>query len=48
MRRAPSTTVAPRAARYRAVASPRPLLAPVMTATLPVMFVSATLTSWRP
>ena len=37
---APRTTVAPRSARYRAVASPRPLLAPVMTTTLPVMAVS--------
>jgi hypothetical protein len=34
-RRAPSTTVARSAERSRAVASPNPLLAPVMTPTLP-------------
>lgn len=38
VRRAPSTTVAPAAARVRAVASPKPLLAPVMTTTFPLMF----------
>jgi hypothetical protein len=32
------TSFAPSAARRRAVASPNPLLAPVMTTTLPVMF----------
>ena len=32
-RRAPSTTLVPCAERSRAVASPRPLLAPVMTTT---------------
>jgi len=37
-RRAPSTTVAPWAASRRAVASPMPLLAPVMSTILPVMF----------
>src|SRR5438132_4291906 len=36
-RRAPSTTVAPCAERSRAVASPSPLLAPVMTTTFPSM-----------
>jgi hypothetical protein len=38
MRRAPSTTVAPSAERSRAVASPNPLLAPVITTILPLMF----------
>ena len=37
-RRAPSTTVAPRSARSLAVLSPMPLLAPVMTTTLSVIF----------
>ncbi|MNT45360.1 hypothetical protein D3C72_1819420 [compost metagenome] len=37
VRRAASTTLAPRAARWRAVDSPRPLLAPVTMATLPLM-----------
>src|SRR5438876_2688985 len=36
-RRAPSTTLAPCAERCRAVASPSPLLAPVMTTTFPAM-----------
>src|SRR5437763_13625426 len=36
-RRAPSTTVARSAERSRAVASPSPLLAPVMTTTFPAM-----------
>src|SRR6266446_1273873 len=35
-RRAPSTTLAPCAARWRAVASPIPLLAPVIATTLPI------------
>src|SRR4051812_22046189 len=39
-RRAPSTTSAPCADRCRAVASPSPLLAPVMTTTLPAMGTS--------
>src|SRR6266567_7236461 len=38
-RRAPSTTVAPCADKSRAVASPRPLLAPVMTTTFPWMLL---------
>src|SRR6266699_3497747 len=38
-RRAPSTTVAPCADKSRAVASPRPLLAPVMTTTFPSMLL---------
>src|SRR4030081_1950244 len=38
-RRAPSTTVAPSDERCRAAASPRPLLAPVMTTTLPSMLL---------
>src|SRR5208283_3651136 len=37
-RRAPSTTLAPSAERRRAVASPNPLLAPVITTTFPLMF----------
>src|SRR4051812_18881565 len=37
MRRAPSTSRAPDCARFRAAASPRPLLAPVMTMTLPAI-----------
>src|SRR5215469_9489111 len=37
MRRAPSTTLAPCAERSRAVASPSPLLAPVMTTIFPSM-----------
>jgi hypothetical protein len=37
VRRAPSTTAAPRAASTRAVASPMPLLAPVMAMTVLVM-----------
>src|SRR5512135_2691881 len=36
-RRAPSTTIAPCEESNRAVASPSPLLAPVMTTTLPAM-----------
>src|SRR5512147_2563303 len=43
-RRAPSTTFAPCAERCRAVASPSPLLAPVMTTTLPAMLSLMTLT----
>jgi len=39
MRRAPNTTVAPCADSKWAVASPSPLLAPVMTTTLPVMLL---------
>src|SRR6266704_2278450 len=38
-RRAPSTTLAPCAERSRAVASPSPLLAPVMTTTFPAMLL---------
>src|SRR6266542_330869 len=38
-RRAPSATVAPWAERYRAVASPNPLLAPVMTTIFPSMLL---------
>src|SRR2546427_5543317 len=38
-RRAPSTTLAPCAERSRAVASPSPLLAPVMTMTFPSMLL---------
>src|SRR5436309_1033450 len=38
-RRAPSTTLAPCAERFRAVASPSPLLAPVMTTTFPSMLL---------
>src|SRR6266568_6837990 len=38
-RRAPNTTVAPCADKSRAVASPRPLLAPVMTTTFPWMLL---------
>src|SRR5437667_1017789 len=38
-RRAPSTTLARCADRYRAVASPSPLLAPVMTTTFPAMLL---------
>ena len=38
-RRAPSTTLAPCAERSRAVASPSPLLAPVMTTTFPSMLL---------
>src|SRR5450830_709920 len=37
MRRAPNTTEAPSATRWRAVAAPRPLLAPVMTTTFPAI-----------
>src|SRR5271165_266698 len=37
VRRAPSTTGAPAAERCRAAASPRPLLAPVMTMTFPAI-----------
>jgi hypothetical protein len=37
-RRAPRISFAPSAARRRAAASPSPLLAPVMTTTLPAMF----------
>jgi len=37
VRRAPSTTRAPAAERCRAAASPRPLLAPVMTMTFPAI-----------
>src|SRR5262245_44413930 len=37
-RRAPSTTVAPRSASRRALASPMPLLAPVISTTFPLMF----------
>src|SRR6266850_1238252 len=37
VRRAPRNTLAPLDARRRAVASPRPLLAPVMTTTFPSM-----------
>ena len=37
VRRAPSTTAAPRSASSRAVASPMPLLAPVTATTLPLM-----------
>jgi hypothetical protein len=36
---APSTTMAPRADKCRAVASPSPLLAPVTTTTLPSMLL---------
>src|SRR5271170_6610038 len=38
-RRAPNTTPAPSAERSRALASPRPLLAPVMTTTFPRMLL---------
>src|SRR5271170_4494666 len=38
-RRAPNTTPAPSAERSRALASPRPLLAPVMTTTIPRMLL---------
>jgi hypothetical protein len=38
-RRAPSTTLAPCAERRRAVATPSPLLAPVITTTFPSMFL---------
>src|SRR5215813_14466383 len=38
-RRAPSTRLAPCAERNRAVASPSPLLAPVMTTTFPSMLL---------
>src|SRR6516164_5009811 len=44
MRRAPSTTLAPCAERSRAVASPSPLLAPVMTTTFPSMLWCIVLT----
>src|SRR5438876_12156646 len=44
-RRAPNTTVAPCAERKRAVASPSPLLAPVMTTTFPSMLLLMMLTS---
>ena len=37
---APSATFAPLAARRRAVLSPRPLLAPVITTTFPSMFTA--------
>lgn len=40
VRLAPRTTFAPNFARWRAVLSPRPLLAPVMTTTFPSMFCS--------
>src|SRR4051794_3533309 len=43
-RRAPSTTLAPCAERSRAVASPSPLLAPVMTTALPSMLLLIILT----
>src|SRR5512132_290286 len=43
-RRAPSTTLAPCVERRRAVASPRPLLAPVMTTTFPSMLLLIILT----
>src|ERR1035438_2920794 len=39
LRRALRTTVAPSFARWQAVLSPSPLLAPVMTTTLPSMFL---------
>src|SRR6266540_664952 len=39
VRRAPSTTHAPCVERSRAVASPSPLLAPVMTTTFPSMLL---------
>src|SRR5438046_1114508 len=38
-RRAPKTTLAPSAERSRALASPSPLLAPVMTTTFPSMLL---------
>src|SRR6266581_2941864 len=41
-RRAPSTTLAPSAERNRAVASPSPLLAPVITTTFPSMLLLMT------
>src|SRR6266576_6850467 len=41
--RAPSTTFAPRSASRRAVASPIPLLAPVITTTLPSILFSTAL-----
>src|SRR5712692_4845447 len=44
MRRAPSTTLAPCAESSRAVASPSPLLAPVMTTTFPSMLLLIILT----
>src|SRR6187431_3553698 len=44
VRRAPSTTDAPSAASIRAVASPSPLLAPVMTTTFPLMLLLIILT----
>ena len=39
MRRAPSTTMAPSADSNRAAASPSPLLAPVITTTLPAILL---------
>src|SRR6266568_1762967 len=41
-RRAPSTTLAPSAERNRAVASPSPLLAPVITTTFPSILLLMT------
>src|SRR5271156_461250 len=43
-RRAPSTTLAPCAASSRAVASPNPLLAPVITTTFPSILLLITFT----